>query len=91
MHEDVLRGPILLDSLAVPGEDGTLDDRFLSADLKARLHAKTGTLGRSGVHALAGYLEGREGRPGYAFAILVRSGSGGRELIDALVNELARP
>jgi D-alanyl-D-alanine carboxypeptidase len=86
---DTLRGPLMRDSLAVPGEEGTLDDRYATADLKARLRAKSGTLAKSGVHALAGYLDGKDGAPGYAFAVLVHSGEG-RALIDQVVAELAR-
>jgi D-alanyl-D-alanine carboxypeptidase/D-alanyl-D-alanine-endopeptidase (penicillin-binding protein 4) len=86
---DPLRGPLLRDSLAVPGEEGTLDDRYLAKDVRGRLRAKTGTLARSGVHALAGYLDGRGAHPGYAFAILVRSGAGARELMDGVVEEIA--
>jgi PBP4 family serine-type D-alanyl-D-alanine carboxypeptidase len=87
---DLLRGPILRDSLAVPGEEGTLCRRLDTSDLCRRLRAKTGTLGRSGVHAMAGYLEGRDGEPGYAFAVLVRSGRGARDLIDGIVRDLAK-
>lgn len=71
---DVLAGGLLRDSLAVPGEDGTLERRFRDVRDRARLHAKTGTLGRTGVHALAGYVDGRDGRRGWAFAVLVNDG-----------------
>ena len=67
---DPVRGPILRDSLAVPGdEEGTLRKRLKSADAKARVRAKTGTL--KGVHALVGYVDGREGRAGFAFAAIL--------------------
>ncbi len=88
--QDLLRGPILYDSLAVPGQEGTMRRRLKSGDLPDRLHAKTGTLGRSGVHALAGYVDGKDGHPGYVFAILLDGVPGGRSLIDDLVREIAK-
>lgn len=93
-ERDLLRGPLLFDSLAAPGEEGTLDERLLSRHTKGRLRAKTGTLAQAGAHALAGVLDGRAGEPGYAFAILVnkRTWKGDpRALIDDLVNLLAAP
>jgi D-alanyl-D-alanine carboxypeptidase/D-alanyl-D-alanine-endopeptidase (penicillin-binding protein 4) len=87
---DLMAGPLLYDSLAVPGQEGTLHKRLRTHGLEERLHAKTGTLGRSGVHALAGYVDGREGEPGFVFAILLNTSKGGRSLIDALVEEIAR-
>lgn len=93
-ERDLLRGPLLHDSLAAPGEEGTLDDRLVTRFTKGRLRAKTGTLGQSGVHALAGVLEAAPGRPGLAFAILVNRGrwsGNARELIDDLVEILAQP
>jgi len=68
---ELLWGGLLRDSLAVPGEDGTLQKRFRDVRDRARLRAKTGTLGRTGVHALAGYVDGRDGRRGHAFAVFV--------------------
>lgn len=93
-ERDLLRGPLLVDSLAAPGEEGTLDDRLLSRHTKGRLRAKTGTLAQAGAHALAGVLDARPGEPGYAFAILInkRTWKGDpRALIDDLVNLLAAP
>jgi D-alanyl-D-alanine carboxypeptidase/D-alanyl-D-alanine-endopeptidase (penicillin-binding protein 4) len=86
--QDLLRGPLLEESLAAPGGDGTLRRRLTTGDLDRRLRAKTGTL--TGVHGLAGYLDGRDGHPGYAFAILVNSPRGGRPLIEEIVAEMAR-
>jgi D-alanyl-D-alanine carboxypeptidase/D-alanyl-D-alanine-endopeptidase (penicillin-binding protein 4) len=71
---ELLWGALLRDSLAVPGEDGTLQKRFRDVRDRTRLRAKTGTLGRTGVHALAGYVEGRAGRRGFAFAVIVNDG-----------------
>jgi D-alanyl-D-alanine carboxypeptidase/D-alanyl-D-alanine-endopeptidase (penicillin-binding protein 4) len=87
---DLLRGPLLYGSLAVPGEDGTLERRLTDHELPERLHAKTGTLSRAGVHALAGYLDGLRGEPDYAFAILLNTSKAGRALIDDLVREIAK-
>lgn len=87
---DLLRGPVLYTSLARPGEAGTLRRQLKSHGLPERLHAKTGTLGHRGVHALAGYLDGKDGRPGYTFAILVNGVGSGRGLIKDLVIEMAR-
>ena len=70
LDRDPVRGPILRDSLAVPGdEEGTLRRRLKSPDARARVRAKTGTL--KGVHALVGYVDGRDGRPGHAFAAIL--------------------
>jgi D-alanyl-D-alanine carboxypeptidase len=73
---DPLRGPVLRESLASPGEEGTLAKRFRGVPGRDRIHAKTGTLGRSGVFALAGTVDGRPGadgaaRRGFAFAIVM--------------------
>ena len=87
-EHDLLRGPLLYASLAEPGEDGTLRKRRYSKNVRGRLHAKTGTI--NGVRALAGYLDGVDGHPGYAFAILLNTTKGGRPLIDALVEEMAK-
>ena len=94
LEQDLLRGPMLHDSLAAPGEEGTLDDRLLTRNTLGRLRAKTGTLAQAGVHALAGYLDGRDGAPGLCFAIFVnrRSWKGDpRQLIDELVELIAQP
>ncbi|MBU6439750.1 MAG: D-alanyl-D-alanine carboxypeptidase/D-alanyl-D-alanine-endopeptidase [Betaproteobacteria bacterium] len=56
------RGPLMpefVSSLPLSGEDGTLRRR-LGGRLRGMLHAKTGTL--DGVLALAGYLQGDDGR-----------------------------
>ncbi len=87
-EHDLQRGPLLYASLAEPGEDGTLRKRRYSKRVRGRLHAKTGTI--AGVRALAGYLDGVDGHPGYAFAILLNTTKGGRPLIDALVEEMAK-
>src|SRR5262249_38725603 len=87
MDRDVLRGPVLYDALAVPGEEGTLQKRFrdVPAAARTRIHAKTGTLGKSGVHAIAGYVDGVEKKRGFAFAFLCNGKGDGRDLVDDLV------
>jgi D-alanyl-D-alanine carboxypeptidase/D-alanyl-D-alanine-endopeptidase (penicillin-binding protein 4) len=62
-HRDVFRG-----SLAVAGQDGTLDRRFRGSDLRGRVFAKSGFV--NGVCALSGYLRARDDR-WYAFSILM--------------------
>jgi D-alanyl-D-alanine carboxypeptidase/D-alanyl-D-alanine-endopeptidase (penicillin-binding protein 4) len=93
VDRDALRGPVLRDVLAVPGEDGTLEKRFRDmrpASARGRIHAKTGTLGRSGVHSIAGYVDGPDpARRGFAFAFLCNDGRvDGRGLVDDLVRLL---
>src|SRR5258706_8125621 len=65
-----------MNSLAVGGKDGTLDNRF--KEMRGRLIAKTGYI--ANVSALSGYLKGRDDQ-WYAFSILmngVPSGANGR-------------
>lgn len=76
---DALRGPVLRESLATPGEEGTLAKRFRGVVGRERLRAKTGTLGQSRVFALAGTVDGKPAadgtaRRGYAFAIIINGG-----------------
>ncbi len=91
---DVLRGPVLRESLATPGEEGTLSRRFRGVAGRERIRAKTGTLGRSGVFALAGFVDGRakpEGGRGYAFAIVnngTQAKGDPRSLEEDIVKEL---
>ncbi|MEN9216135.1 MAG: D-alanyl-D-alanine carboxypeptidase/D-alanyl-D-alanine-endopeptidase [Gloeomargarita sp. HHBFW_bins_162] len=59
-------GASYANSLAAPGQPGTLRRRYTQTDIN--LQAKTGTL--SGVAALAGYLRPRN-RPGIVFAVMV--------------------
>jgi D-alanyl-D-alanine carboxypeptidase/D-alanyl-D-alanine-endopeptidase (penicillin-binding protein 4) len=87
---DILRGPILFDSLAVSGESGTLRKRLRDRGVKGRVHAKTGTLNDTRVRALAGYVEGKAGHAGYVFAILLNGRGASTAVIDDVVRELAR-
>jgi D-alanyl-D-alanine carboxypeptidase/D-alanyl-D-alanine-endopeptidase (penicillin-binding protein 4) len=56
-----------VDSLAVPGRDGSMRHRYADPLLSGRLRGKTGTL--AGVHALAGYARRPQGLT-LAFALL---------------------
>jgi serine-type D-Ala-D-Ala carboxypeptidase/endopeptidase (penicillin-binding protein 4) len=56
-----------MDTMAVAGVDGTMEDRFRGTDLRGRVHAKSGFV--NGVSCLSGYLHARDGG-WYAFAIL---------------------
>ncbi len=73
-------------SLPVGGVDGSLVNRFANAPLRARVFAKTGTLGEA--RALSGYLECRSGRT-VVFSILVDTHAPGssadREVMDRMV------
>jgi D-alanyl-D-alanine carboxypeptidase/D-alanyl-D-alanine-endopeptidase (penicillin-binding protein 4) len=53
LYLDLSVAPEFLTSLAIGGIDGTIRNRFTSADAVGRVRAKTGTL--SGVSALSGY------------------------------------
>jgi len=58
---------VYLESLAEPGEDGTMRRRFTQPALRGRLRGKTGTL--AGVNTLAGYITRDDGVT-LAFAVL---------------------
>lgn len=82
------RGPtaaVFRESLAAPGEAGTLGRRLRDLPPGAALRAKTGTL--TGVAALAGYLE--VGGRRIVFAAIGNGGGGGRAQLDALVRAAA--
>ena len=76
-------------SLAIGGQDGTLDWRFSRGPAKGRVRAKTGTL--SHITALAGYATDSAGEE-LAFAVFVNnfgvSTSYIRSIVDAIVVEL---
>lgn len=65
-------GPVLHESLATAGVDGSLRKRLKDSD--GRVHAKTGTM--HGIRALAGYVDSDAG-PRYAFAVLFNGYPGG--------------
>lgn len=86
--QDLLRGPLLYESLPISGTTGTLRKRL--RDVKGRVHAKTGTLNDKRARALAGYVDGRGGRPGKVFAILLNGPGASHSLIDDLVREICK-
>jgi len=88
--EDILRGPLLLESLPTSGKSGTLRKRLTERGMKGRVHAKTGTLNEHRTRALAGYVDGKGGKSGYVFAILLNGSGASHALIDDLVREIAR-
>jgi D-alanyl-D-alanine carboxypeptidase/D-alanyl-D-alanine-endopeptidase (penicillin-binding protein 4) len=57
-----------LEALPVGGVEGTLKRRFASAEMKGRVHAKTGTLRH--VSALSGYVDTKGGET-VAFSVVV--------------------
>lgn len=58
-----------IQSLAIPGEDGTLRQRFRGVRLGSRVHAKSGFI--NGVRTLSGYVLTSDGAEGVAFSVLV--------------------
>ena len=80
------------EALPVGGVDGTLKRRFTSAEMKGRVHAKTGTLRH--VSALSGYVDTKGGET-VAFSILVnayvaaKEGANATREADRLVELLA--
>lgn len=77
---------IFLDSLAVAGKNGTLQNRFKDTIVTDKLYGKTGTL--SGVSALSGYLQ-RENEVTLVISIIVNNStlksSSLRKIIDEIV------
>jgi serine-type D-Ala-D-Ala carboxypeptidase/endopeptidase (penicillin-binding protein 4) len=86
---DVLRvavaRPGFVETLAAPGEEGTLERRLRDLPAGATVRAKTGTL--RGVAALSGVLQLGERR--VIFALIGNGGGGGREQLDDVVRALA--
>ncbi|MGB6059959.1 MAG: D-alanyl-D-alanine carboxypeptidase [Microthrixaceae bacterium] len=69
----VAQGPtgVIAEGLAVPGQPGTLQDRFLAEPLRSRIRAKTGSL--RGVTSLSGWLKTDAGK-NLSFSILINTG-----------------
>lgn len=83
---------VLLESLAISGQDGTLRRRFTEPAYRGQILAKTGSL--AGVSCLSGYVKGNSDRPAMAFAILINDIPGGktyraRHLQDSICRLLA--
>ncbi|MBM3988818.1 MAG: D-alanyl-D-alanine carboxypeptidase/D-alanyl-D-alanine-endopeptidase [Planctomycetes bacterium] len=68
LTQDGRSARMFLDSLAIAGERGTLDDRMTTGPARGRVRAKTGFI--AGTSALSGVAETVEGRR-FAFSILV--------------------
>ena len=74
-----------MSSLAVGGEDGTLDKRFLD-NLRGRVFAKSGFV--NGVSCLSGYVKTSDDQ-WYAFSILMNSvGYGAKQLQEKIVKAI---
>lgn len=76
---------VYVDSLALAGEDGTLDWRFSRSRAKSRVRAKTGTL--SHVTALSGYATTLDGRE-LAFSVFVNNFGVSTSYVRNLVDEI---
>ena len=63
---------LLLSSLPVGGETGTISYRFKGSSLSGKVYAKTGSM--SGVRCLAGYIV-NEGKPTHAFCYMINTDS----------------
>lgn len=75
---------VFLESLAVPGRDGTLRRRFAEPLFQQHLRAKTGTI--KGVSTLAGYVDRPDGKV-VAFAIMI-NGAAPEALMQNVVRAL---
>ncbi|HVS70986.1 MAG TPA: D-alanyl-D-alanine carboxypeptidase/D-alanyl-D-alanine-endopeptidase [Phycisphaerae bacterium] len=68
-------GELFVNTLATPGDDGTLRTRFKSMPVAAAIHAKTGHI--SGVSTLSGYIDTSAGQKRrFVFSILVNKHQG---------------
>ena len=79
-------GELYRSTLALAGEDGTLDWRFSRGPVRGKIQAKTGTL--SGVIALSGYARTQDERD-LAFAIYVNNSSAPNSYVRRLVDRVA--
>lgn len=83
---DSEHGDLYRSTLAIAGEDGTLDWRFSRGPVRGKIQAKTGTL--SGVIALSGYARTQDERD-LAFAIYVNNSSAPNSYVRRLVDGVA--
>jgi len=79
-------GDLYRTSLAVAGEDGTLDWRFSRSPVRGRISAKTGTL--TGVSALSGYAQTQDGRD-LVFSIYVNNSAAPNSYVRRLIDRIA--
>lgn len=75
------------EALAIPGEEGTLDDRLTAEPYRSNVWAKTGYI--NGVSALSGYAKARDGKF-YAFSVLVNGIKGGARRAKTLQDTVAK-
>ncbi len=77
------------DSLPVSGVDGTLTHRFLTSNVKGKIHAKTGSVEH--VNTLSGYMDLPSGKR-LAFSIMANSNAlpnkVSQETLDAITDEI---
>ena len=78
-------GASFRDTLPLSGTDGSLSNRFKSADAQGRVHAKTGSLG--GVKTLSGYATTNRGE-GIAFSILSNNSNLPDKRIDETIDNI---
>jgi len=76
------------ESLAIPGEKGTLDDRMTAAPYRSNVWAKTGYI--NGVSALSGYARSRHTGKLYAFSVLVNGIRGSTRKAKRLQENVAK-
>lgn len=74
------------DSLAVSGETGTLEKRLRDADVRGKVHAKTGYI--NGVRSLSGYLITDKRK--FAFSMLMNDCVYTKQMQDEIVETLAK-
>ena len=80
--------PLLVDGLAVAGETGTLESRFLGTAAEGNMRAKTGTIDR--LRALSGVMLTTGGRRVF-FSVVVQAGDPfpRLQIVDALLADVA--
>jgi D-alanyl-D-alanine carboxypeptidase/D-alanyl-D-alanine-endopeptidase (penicillin-binding protein 4) len=90
MHDDPRHRQAWMESLAVSGQPGTLQKRFIGTPAESRVRAKTGSIAY--VRALSGYVESMGGET-LAFSILINNVTAPVDeilkIIDAAVLRLA--
>jgi serine-type D-Ala-D-Ala carboxypeptidase/endopeptidase (penicillin-binding protein 4) len=73
MYHNQVLFPLYFNSLAAPGEHGSLSHRMIGTPAERNLRAKTGTL--RGATALSGYVSGADGKM-LAFSIIMQNFNG---------------
>jgi D-alanyl-D-alanine carboxypeptidase/D-alanyl-D-alanine-endopeptidase (penicillin-binding protein 4) len=80
--------PLLIEGLAVAGETGTLESRFLETAAEGNMRAKTGTIDR--LRALSGVMTTAGGRRVF-FAVVIQAGEPfpKMQVVDAMLADIA--